>query len=227
MGIPEAILTQLEFLLQLVVAGICGAVIGYERKSRLKEAGVRTHMIVAIGAALIMIVSKYGFSDVLALHGYELDPARIAAQIVSGIGFLGAGMIFVRKQSVRGLTTAAGIWTTAGVGMAVGAGLYWIGIAATGLVLLVQILLHKNLKWLPSPPVSKRICMEFSESGGAVEYLRRKFSEYGIDVIGLRIGRQENGGMEIDLSVRLPASFDPAVLMTLTEENPHITSIEI
>lgn len=227
MGASAYVLTQLGFLLQLLVAGICGAVIGYERKSRLKEAGMRTHVIVALGAALMTLVSKYGFTDVLQLRGYGLDPSRVAAQIVSGIGFLGAGMIFVRKQSVKGLTTAAGIWTTAGVGMAIGAGLYWIGIAATGLVLLVQILLHKNFRWLPAPPVSKRICVEFSESGGAVEYLRRKFSEYGIDVIGLRIGRKESGGLEIDLFVRLPASFDPAVLMTLTEENPRITSIEI
>ncbi|WP_186786893.1 MgtC/SapB family protein, partial [Oenococcus oeni] len=125
------LITQIGLLLRLIVAGVCGFAIGYERKSRLKEAGVRTHMIVALGAALIMIVSKYGFVDVVQLKGYVLDPSRIAAQIVSGIGFLGAGMIFVRKQAINGLTTAAGVWTTAGVGMAIGAKLYFIGVSAT------------------------------------------------------------------------------------------------
>ena len=101
--------SQLELLVRLIVAGICGSLIGYERKNRLKEAGIRTHMIVALGSALVMIVSKYGFADVLLLHNYILDPSRVAAQIVSGIGFLGAGIIFVRKQAISGLTTAAGI----------------------------------------------------------------------------------------------------------------------
>jgi putative Mg2+ transporter-C (MgtC) family protein len=151
------ILVYLELLLRLIVAGICGSLIGYERKNRLKEAGVRTHMIVALGGALMMIVSKYGFTDVLLLNGYVLDPSRIAAQIVSGIGFLGAGMIFVRKQAVNGLTTAAGIWTTAGVGMAIGAELYFVGIAATVLVLLVQMIMHRNIRWMRFPSQSKSI----------------------------------------------------------------------
>lgn len=89
---------QGEFLLRILLAGVCGAMIGYERKSRNKEAGIRTHMIVAMGAALIMIVSKYGFGDLLGKEGVALDPSRIAAQIVTGVGFLGAGMIFIIKK---------------------------------------------------------------------------------------------------------------------------------
>lgn len=102
--------TQMEFLVRILLAGICGGIIGYERKSRNKEAGIRTHLIVASGAALIMIVSKYGFTDILGDKGIALDPSRIAAQIVTGVGFLGAGMIFMRKNTISGLTTAAGIW---------------------------------------------------------------------------------------------------------------------
>ena len=102
-------LTQLDWLIRLILAGVCGYAIGYERNSRSKNAGTRTHLIVALSAALMIIVSKYGFMDIISTHGVNLDPSRIAAQIVSGIGFLGAGMIFVHNQSVNGLTTAAGI----------------------------------------------------------------------------------------------------------------------
>lgn len=121
---------ELEYILRIVIAGICGICIGTERTHRSKEAGIRTHCIVALGAALMMVISKYGFSDIVAgengMRG--ADGARIAAQVVSGIGFLGAGMIFVRKDMITGLTTAAGIWVTSGIGMAIGAGMYvcWV-----------------------------------------------------------------------------------------------------
>lgn len=143
-------LTQMDWLIRLILAGICGYAIGYERNSRSKNAGIRTHLIVALSAALMIIVSKYGFMDIISTHGVSLDPSRIAAQIVSGIGFLGAGMIFVHNQSVNGLTTAAGIWATSGIGMAIGSGLYFIGIVATLLILLFQIILHQNYRWIKS-----------------------------------------------------------------------------
>lgn len=113
-----------------------GVLIGLEREYRAKEAGYRTHFLVALGSALMMIVSQYGFMDVLKTDLIRVDPSRIAAQVVSGIGFIGAGTIILQKQIVRGLTTAAGIWATSGIGLAVGAGMYAIGIAATLLVLL-------------------------------------------------------------------------------------------
>ena len=113
--IPE-LMQQGEYLLRVFVAMILGLLIGNERKNRNKSAGLRTHAIVALGSSLMMVVSKYGFWDVA-----QGDGARLAAQVVSGVGFLGAGMIFVRNNLVSGLTTAAGIWTTAGVGLTVGA----------------------------------------------------------------------------------------------------------
>lgn len=126
----------LDFALRLFVAGAMGILIGLEREYRAKEAGYRTHFLVALGSALMMIVSQYGFMDVLKTDLIRVDPSRIAAQVVSGIGFIGAGTIILQKQIVRGLTTAAGIWATSGIGLAVGAGMYAIGIAATLLVLL-------------------------------------------------------------------------------------------
>lgn len=126
----------LDFALRLFVAGAMGVLIGLEREYRAKEAGYRTHFLVALGSALMMIVSQYGFTEVLKTDLIRVDPSRIAAQVVSGIGFIGAGTIILQKQIVRGLTAAAGIWATSGIGLAVGAGMYAIGIAATLLVLL-------------------------------------------------------------------------------------------
>lgn len=113
-----------------------GAVIGLDREYRAKEAGFRTHFLVSLGSALFMIVSQYGFGEVMKAGGANYDGARVAAQIVSGIGFLGAGTIIFHKQFIRGLTTAAGLWATAGIGMAVGGGMYFIGVASTVLVLI-------------------------------------------------------------------------------------------
>ena len=107
-----------------------------DREYRAKEAGYRTHFLVSLGSALIMIVSQYGFMEIIKIEGIDLDPSRVAAQVVSGIGFIGAGTIIFQKQIVRGLTTAAGIWATSGIGLAVGAGMYWLGISATILTLI-------------------------------------------------------------------------------------------
>ena len=125
-----------DFVLRLLVAGILGAIIGLDREYRAKEAGYRTHFLVSLGSALIMIVSQYGFQEIIKENSVTLDPSRVAAQVVSGIGFIGAGTIIFQKQIVRGLTTAAGIWATAGIGLAVGAGMYVIGIATMVLTLI-------------------------------------------------------------------------------------------
>jgi putative Mg2+ transporter-C (MgtC) family protein len=219
------LLVQLEGLLKLVIAGICGAVIGYERKHRLKEAGIRTHMLVALGAALIMIVSKYGFTDVLQLNGYVLDPSRIAAQIVSGIGFLGAGMIFIKKQSINGLTTAAGIWATAGIGMAIGADLYFAGIAATVLVFFVQVFLHRSFKWIKIP-VAKQMIVQVDGSKDAISFIQAKLMESRMEIIDLKAGRTDDGIMEIEFYVKLPPQYEASKLLDLFNDNPHIKLIE-
>lgn len=216
---------QLFFLLRLVVSCLCGAMIGYERKNRLKEAGIRTHMLVALGSTLIMIISKYGFDDVLRIAGYSLDPARIAAQIVSGIGFLGAGMIFIKNQSINGLTTAAGIWATAGIGMAVGAGLYPAGIAATVLVFLVQVALHRSFHWLKIP-VARQLTVIVEGNSASVSFLRDRLRELRLEIIDLKARKASPDCLEIDLYVKLPADFDISVLLSLLNENPHIKGVE-
>ena len=118
-----------EMVFRLVLAAVQGGLIGAEREYRGKVAGTRTHLLVALGSALMMLVSRYGF-------GGQGDPSRVAAQIVSGIGFIGAGAIMVDRHSVHGLTTAAGIWVAAGIGMATAAGLYVLALATTALSLI-------------------------------------------------------------------------------------------
>jgi putative Mg2+ transporter-C (MgtC) family protein len=126
-----------QIILRLVVAAVLGSVVGIERERLNWVAGLRTHMLVCVGSALFMIVSFCGFADVLRNEHVALDPSRIAAQVVSGIGFLGAGTIVLRSKVVRGLTTAASLWTVAAVGLAVGGGLYVAAITATGLIVLI------------------------------------------------------------------------------------------
>ena len=137
-------LPQMEYLIRIVISCLCGGIIGIERTLRQKDAGFRTHVIVALGASLMMVVSKYGFADSLAT-GYDPAPERIAANIITGISFLGAGMIFVRGANIKGLTTAAGIWSTAAVAMAIGAGMYVTGIVSSLIIVLIQILFHTFL----------------------------------------------------------------------------------
>ena len=124
------------FLLHIAVAALLGGAIGLERGYRAKEAGFRTHFLVALGAALFMILSAHGFDDILFSENHSLDVSRIAAQVVSGIGFIGAGTIILQRQMVHGLTTAAGLWVTAAIGMTAGAGLYMLAFFTTVLVLI-------------------------------------------------------------------------------------------
>jgi putative Mg2+ transporter-C (MgtC) family protein len=131
----------IELFLRLLFACFCGGVIGLERSVRRKDAGIKTHIILALGAALFMIVSQYGFGDLNLSPEYRADASRIASNIVTGVSLLCAGVIFVRGASVKGLTTATGIWTCAGIGMAAGAGMYLITILATALILIIQLLL--------------------------------------------------------------------------------------
>src|SRR6201996_3577313 len=129
-------MSNVEMMLRLLTAAALGSLIGFERERLLWAAGIRTHMLVCVGSCLIMIVSQYGFSSVLS-QNIVLDPSRVAAQVVSGIGFLGAGAILARGEIVKGLTTAASIWTVAAVGLAVGGGLYLAASASTVIILII------------------------------------------------------------------------------------------
>ncbi len=135
---PWEQISQLEIMFRLGLAMVLGGLIGLERERLDRAAGFRTHALVAVGSALIMIVSTYGFPDAALETGGGLDPSRMAAQVVSGVGFIGAGVIILRGNTVRGLTTAATLWSVAGLGLAAGGGLYLPALGATAFMLLIQ-----------------------------------------------------------------------------------------
>ena len=168
----------------IICAAVVGGLIGFERHSHLKEAGVRTHAIVAMGAAVIMILSKYGFTDVK-----PGDPARLAAQIVSGIGFLGAGIIFVRHNIIQGMATAAGIWTTSAIGLAFGAGMYEIGGITDLLVVLIQIFFQRKAT-RNQLKTDMRLRMTVRPEG-SVQEITGFLADKGYSVTGNRILRNE------------------------------------
>jgi putative Mg2+ transporter-C (MgtC) family protein len=139
--------------LGLGAAFVLSAAIGLEREIRHKSAGLRTYTVVGTAAALFLLISKYGFMDVLAEGRVVLDPSRVAAQVVSGIGFIGAGLIFVREDKVNGLTTAATVWLVTGIGMACGAGLLLLALAVTCAYFIVALVFPRLMRLLPSTPI--------------------------------------------------------------------------
>lgn len=178
------------YFLAMVTAVICGALIGVERTLRQKEAGIRTHIIVCLGSALIMIVSKYGFFDLMSLSdSVKLDGARLAAQVVTGISFLGAGII-VYKGTVKGLTTAAGVWTTAGIGLAAGAGMYGIAVYATLILLIVQVVIHR---FLPVENTSTRsVTIKVADDADAVQKVSDLFNENGYEIMSSSVEKKND-----------------------------------
>lgn len=198
---------NMDFFIRILIASMCGACIGFERSKRLKKAGIRTHIIVCCAAALMMIVSKYGFADLTDAAGTVYngtrgaDPARIAAQVVSGISFLGAGVIFKHGSAVRGLTTAAGLWATAGIGLAIGAGMYTLGFFVTLLISVYQILMHKFLVGIDSLTV---IQLRFTvRSSEAIQDAVDDFTgKHALQVTDCSIKYLEDGYVSYDMTVR-------------------------
>ncbi len=139
-------ITDLEMAIRIAIAALCGAGVGYQREHANKAAGFRTHILVALGSALFTVISMFGFGD-------HADPARVAAQVVVGIGFIGAGAILHSRSTVTGLTTAASIWVTAAIGMAAGVGMYFVTILTTVIVLVVlQLQKHREVQVEQSSP---------------------------------------------------------------------------
>ena len=218
---------NLDFVLRLLVAGVLGAIIGLDREYRAKEAGYRTHFLVSLGSALIMIVSQYGFQDIIQENSVTLDPSRVAAQVVSGIGFIGAGTIIFQKQIVRGLTTAAGIWATAGIGLAVGAGMYTISIAATLLTLAGLELLSFLFKSIGM----KSSMITFStQSKEALRDVSERFNSRNYLIVSYKMEKQWQGDRElylVTMVIKSKRSYDVGHLLQLMQDFPEINVEQI
>lgn len=217
---------EMEFFLRLVVASVCGALIGLEREKRLKNAGIRTHIIVAISSALMMVVSKYGFFDVLEFDSISVDASRIAAGVVTAIGFLGAGVIYVRKENTIGLTTAAGLWATVGIGIALGAGMYMLGIASTILILLIQFILHSHFFKL-SIQISASVKITIGQNGMDFDDVRDFFKENNISIKNAQLSKDENGRVVFSAYVTFPKKSELRDVFTLLENAGFVETIEV
>ena len=207
---------------ELGLALVLSAAIGAEREIRQKNAGLRTHTLVGVGAALFMLISKYGFTDVLEPRLVVLDPSRVAAQIVTGVGFLGAGLIFVRRDSVRGLTTAAAIWVTAAIGAAAGAGLPLLAVLATGIYFLVAVAFPLATRRLPrSPTAISALRVRYPDGRGILRDVLREATTRGFaiddvatEALGYRrpSGDQDRGAkrrmVQVDLHVHGKSSVN-------------------
>ena len=223
-------LTQyLDFLGRLLLACLCGAAIGYERTKRFKEAGIRTHIIVCCAAALFMMVSKYGFADLTAANGANFngtrgaDPARVAAQVVSGISFLCAGVIFKNEGLVKGLTTAAGLWFTAGLGLAVGSGMIFLGIIATVLISAIQYFMHRYAVGADAY-AANRIQFSVKSDTDFHEALLRQLEQWDAQVAESKIARRRDGTTEYDLILRRRTEIGYRELKTFMDSRQEILS---
>lgn len=216
-----------DFALRLFVAGAMGVLIGLECEYRAKEAGYRTHFLVALGSALMMIVSQYGFMEVLKTDLIRLDPSRIAAQVVSGIGFIGAGTIILQKQIVRGLTTAAGIWATSGIGLAVGAGMYAVGISATLLVLLGL----ETLSYFFKSIGLRNMMIDFStDDKEAIKRVSKKFNTRNYVVVSYEMTEAYTNGKNVyhvSMVVKAKRINEEGLLLMFLQDFPDITVTRI
>ena len=209
----EEFMAQLGMLPSVLLSVLLGFIIGFERKQRFKEAGIRTHTIVCFGAAIMTVISKNIGAG---------DPGRIAAQIVSGVGFLGAGMIVYKQHEVKGLTTAAGIWATAGVGMACGAGLYIVAVGASALLVIVQCIFHLNFRIFRSKKYYS-VKIEFLHTGD--ENLKIK-EIFGTDRFNHLVLKREEGRVVYSATLNTDKEFSSTKLNEIMSENDFICSIE-
>ena len=221
-----------ELLLRLVIAALCGSLVGLERSRRFKDAGIRTHSLVACAAALLMIVSKYGFTDLEQAGVFfpgtrGADPARIAAQVVSAVSFLGAGIIYRdRNFTTKGLTTAAGIWAVAAIGLAVGAGLYLVGVFTTVYIVILQYFLHKIAV---GNERNSDVHLDLVLNNGSTyqQRLMDKLKEWDAQVMETQMRREDETHTRYILSLKLNMDITDDMLYQVLSENGEISSIKL
>lgn len=214
---------QMVCVVRLLLASVCGFAIGIERTNRLKDAGMRTHLIVCMASALMMLVSKYGFFDVSTLtEFFKADVSRVASSVVAGIGFLGAGIIFVRNRSITGLTTAAGIWTTAGIGMAMGAGMYLIAVAGTIILITAQSLLHNEhiigggLMFL---------VLRIDGRNGTVSQTVQQIQALGGELVDLTVTQKKNDIIRVEMRIKPGKNVDQLTIIGELEKLPWVLEV--
>lgn len=216
-----------HFIVRMLVSIVCGFAIGLERKSRSKEAGIRTHAIVCLASCLFMILSKYLtaplFSDITG-NVFNGDATRIAAQVVTGIGFLGAGIIMYRRDVLHGLTTAAGVWATSAIGMAIGGGFIVTGVCATAIILLLQLIFHLPIKAFTTRHIALIKMQIWVENDDVLNQILEKL---GTNKVNSYKVKQVGESLIATVEVATMDSLDPIKFNALIREFPtHLLSIE-
>lgn len=182
-----------EVLCRLVLASFLGAMVGIERQRKDWAAGMRTHMMVCLGSSLIMIVSAFGFSDILGTPNVSLDPSRVAAQVVSGIGFIGAGTIlFLQQKIIRGLTTAAGLWTVAAIGLAVGGGMYFAAFITTAFAIIILWVIQPLERKIFGKFKLKYVTVTIYDREKSSGIVNKIFQDYSLDIESFSLDRADN-----------------------------------
>jgi putative Mg2+ transporter-C (MgtC) family protein len=216
-----------ELLLRLATATMLGGLIGLERERMERAAGLRTHALVSVASALLMIVSTYGFPARIEGTTVVLDPSRLAAQVVSGIGFLGAGVIIFRENTVRGLTTAATVWAVAGVGLAAGGGLYLAAIAGTAFMLFIQAGLKPvERKLFAREPVRHRLILEIEHEANLLSIVQAEIKDAPVRLRSFQLERAPASGLDlVELSLRAERQRDVLDLVARLQTLPWVHRI--
>lgn len=221
---------NLGFFVRILVACLCGGCIGIERSKRFKEAGVRTHIIVCCASALMMMVSKYAFGDLTSAAGDALfstkgvDASRIASQVVSGISFLGAGVIFKHGATIKGLTTAAGLWATAGIGLAIGAGMYPVAIFTTITMVVLQVLMHKFVIGADSL-TNCRMQFTIEDREQFFDDFDEFIHNHKMQTVSTKIVHSADGYVSYDVVVRTARDVDIGVLNRFLSEYGEVRDV--
>jgi putative Mg2+ transporter-C (MgtC) family protein len=226
--VVSAIEAETRLYLQLVgrvfLAGVLAALLGLEREVRNKDAGLRTYTLVGLGSALVMVVSQYGFASVLGPNT-EVDPARVAAQVVSGIGFLGGGLIFVKRDVVRGLTTAAGLWLCSGIGLAAGAGMIWLAVLATASGLLTMYgldLVERRILRSKRDTVSLEVVCH--DKKGVLAQVSTLIARQGFNIESVEIRREVGEGL-VGIHFVMSDSTDLRPLLSHLAEEENVVEV--
>ncbi|MGE5509160.1 MAG: MgtC/SapB family protein [Chitinophagales bacterium] len=217
-------LSNEEMVARLLLAALLAGIIGLERESRHRAAGLRTHLLVSVGSALVMLISVYGFP------GFPLDrrdPARLAAQVVSGIGFLGAGTILREGVSIRGLTTAASLWVVSGIGLAAGAGFY-AGALVTTVLTGLALLYLSRLERFVNPVRAERYLIKVAGRARELGSLEDRLKRLGIRVrqVDLEYCTNEEASL-ISLGIYVPDQVSPAAVVAALAESPETLEVHL
>lgn len=223
----EYICVQGLYVCRIIAAGICGILIGWERQNRMKVAGTKTHFIIAVTAAMMMIISKYGFYDALVEVNTSVDVSRVASGILAGLGIMGGGLVITGKQGITsGITTAAGIWATVGIGMAFGAGMYVIGICVTFLLLFGQFIMHRCRRFAKHS-WRGQIEIELHQKQQEIEMITSDLEYQGVEVLRIKCESKEQNRDRLKIIFAVSAQKEREEIVNIIETLPNVCSYEI